>query len=234
MDNRSVSIEEMTDSNAARAFAALERGSAELKKWHDKNSDADGNSALSEVARRYERMLMDFSALVDLNKRLIDEDQMSMTLDHQTDTLTFSMWGQPISVKVQRKDPNIPLQIIPLTSVSAYEANHAHKIPGDRDARLELESRIENFYQNAHRMQKLLQAIFSIKRNDCRAITMVRNHLIEHKKEDIGYSFGVGPSGPRVQPTRPANREIYNDEGLFSNAEEFGEYISSLLGSARL
>ncbi len=107
------------------------------------------------------------------------------------------------------------------TGTSGYQAGNSDNADEEEQAlQLELEEKIEGFYQSAHRILKLFGRIPGLEKIKCPAITRVRNNLIEHPKDGALYSFGVGTTGPRVKPMYQGIQE-FNDDGLLPNTAEF-------------
>ena len=114
-----------------------------------------------------------------------------------------------------------------LTSGNAYHAGQVESADAEEQAlRIELEEKLESYYQRAHRILKLLGHIPALAKIRCVPVTRVRNNLIEHPTDGALYSFGVGSTGPRVKPLR-RGESLWNDEGLVRNTEDFVDAIVS-------
>lgn len=180
---------------------------------------------LLEVQRRLERLEGQVAELVAINNRLWAKQGLKVDFDPATDTITFSVGGVEQHLKLNRADPNVPIQMKGLTSGTAYHAGSSQ--PADEEERilkLELEEKLESYYQSAHRVLKLLGRVSCLPKIRCAAISRVRNELIEHTDDGALYSFGVGSTGPRVKPMHRGTPK-FNDEGLVQNTRAFVDAI---------
>jgi hypothetical protein len=150
-------------------------------------------------------------------KRMWAKQGFKVDFDPATDTIVFSMGGTEQRLKLNRANPNVPIEMTGLSAISAYHAGTSQ--PSDEEEqrlRLELEEKLESYYQSAHRVLKLFVRVPDLAKIGCIAISRVRNELIEHTDEGALYSFGVGSSGPRVKPMH-RDTPKFNDEGLVPN-----------------
>lgn len=178
-----------------------------------------------EIRRRLERIEGQASELVAINNRMWAKQGFKVDFDHTTDTVTFSVGGVEQHLKLNRADPNVPIQMRGLTSGTAYHAGTSQ--PADEEEqkhRVELEEKLESYYQSAHRVLKLLGRVSSLPKIRCVPISRVRNELIEHTDDGALYSFGVGSTGPRVKPMHRGVPK-FNDEGLVPNTRAFVDAI---------
>jgi hypothetical protein len=173
---------------------------------------------LREVSRRLTRLSVLATELVEINNRLMANEGLSVDFDPATNTLVLRGAGIEQRFQLRRANPDVPITMRPLTEGGAYRAGSAED--GDSDLRLELESKIEGFYQSAHRVLKLLGSIPELSKISCMPITRVRNNLIEHPDDGALYSFGFGSTGPRVKPMHEGDSR-WNDDGLIPNTVAF-------------
>jgi hypothetical protein len=186
---------------------------------------ASDMETLKEARRRLERLAVDAGHLVALNNELVDAEGIKVHFDPDSDTITYKFGDSTMAVRLQRKDPAVPLQVNLLTSGGGYDAGQPQE---NAHVRRQLETGLEAYYDSAHRVLKLLATIQGLRGLWCREVTIVRNKLIEHPVAGSIYSFGFGDTGPRVKPaTRgPA---AWNDEGLVPNTRAFVEVIAQAI-----
>lgn len=180
---------------------------------------------LLEIRRRLERLQAQAAELIDINNRLWAKQGLDVRFDSDTDSIVFSFGGQEQRLKLNRADPDVPIQMRGLTAGSAYHAGISE--PADEEeARLgvELAEKVETYYQSAHRVLKLFGRVPELAKVKCVAISRVRNELIEHPEDGALYSFGAGSSGPRVKPMHRGTPK-FNDEGLVPNTRAFVDAI---------
>ena len=130
-----------------------------------------------------------------------------------------------VSDTESRRPQHVPIQMKALTAGSAYHATMSQ--PSDEEEqrlRVELEEKVESYYQSAHRVLKLFGRIPDLAKIKCVAISRVRNELIEHPSDGALYSFGTGSTGPRVKPLHLGNLK-FNDEGLVPTTQAFVDAI---------
>jgi hypothetical protein len=210
---------------AAQAVAAYaERHQADLPPEHCE--------VLLEIGRRLERLGAQAVELIDINNRMWEKRGLKVDFDPSTDTFIASVGGveQRLKVKVKRADPNVPLEIKDATAGSVYHAGAAPASDEEEQRlRLQLEEKLESYYQSAHRVLKLFGRVPGLPKIRCVAISRIRNELIEHANDAL-YSFGVGSTGPRVKPMFRGTQK-FNDEGLLPNTSAFVDAIvAGLLG----
>lgn len=182
---------------------------------------------LLEIRRRLERLEGQAAELIAINNRMWAKQGFKVDFDPITDTITFSVGGVEQRLKLNLANPNVPIQMKGLTSGTAYHVGTSQ--PADEDdqtLRVELEEKLESYYQSAHRVLKLLGRVSSLPKIRCVAISRVRNELIEHTDDGALYSFGVGSTGPRVKPMHRGAPK-FNDEGLVPNTRAFVDAIVS-------
>jgi hypothetical protein len=182
---------------------------------------ADQIQILIEIQRRLNRLGIQAAELVDINNRMWVRRGFEFRFDSSTESLVFSMGDNERRIKFERRDPNVPVRKGASTAGSGYHAGDSELVDEEEKMlRIELEEKIEGYYQSAHRILKLFGRIPGLSRIKCISITRVRNNLIEHPKDGALYSFGVGTTGPRVKPMFQGTQE-FNDEGLVPNTLEF-------------
>jgi hypothetical protein len=185
---------------------------------------------LLEVGRRLERLQTQAAELIEINNRMWDKQGFKVEFDAQTDTVIFSSQGVVQRLKLNRADPNVPIKMHNATASSAYHAGNSE--PTDEEEarlRVELEEKLESYYQSAHRVLKLFGRIPNFRKVKCIPVSRVRNELIEHPEDGALYSFGTGSTGPRVKPMHRGTPK-FNDEGLVPNTRAFVEAIVAACG----
>lgn len=182
---------------------------------------------LLEVERRLERLEVQAAELIEINNRLWAREGFGVSFDPESDTIIVSFGDHEQRLKLNRADPDVPMSMRLLSATSAYHAGMPpHSDEEEQVLRIELEEKLESYYQSAHRVLKLFGTIPALSKIRCLPITRVRNNLIEHPDTGALYSFGVGSTGPRVKPLYRGNHS-FNDEGLVPNTREFVEAIAS-------
>jgi hypothetical protein len=162
---------------------------------------------LLEIRRRLERLAAQAAELTSINNRIWAKQGFEVRFHPENDTIIFSVGGVEQRLKLNRADPNLPIKMDALTAGTAYDAGTSKPTDEEEERlRLELEEKLEGYYQSAHRILKLFGRIPDLKKIKCVAISRVRNELIEHADDDAPYSFGVGSTGPRVKPMHRRNR----------------------------
>lgn len=184
---------------------------------------------LVEIERRLKRLDDAVGELIEINNKLIDQNAPRVSFDPATDTLTVQVpGGEKMQVKLQRANTDVPMQMQNTAFAGAYHAGVEE--PSDEvqnKLQKRLEDLVEHYYGSAHRVLKLMQKLPWFKKFECRAITIVRNKLVEHPGEDEPYAFGYGTNGPIVRPATRSPRE-WHDAGAVRNTEEF---IAALAGA---
>lgn len=194
---------------------------------------AETQETLREVIRRLERLSAQTEKLIAINNSLLGTSGVSTEFDVSTDCLVIRAGDTEQRLQLRRTDPNVPITMRTLTAGGAYHAGATDDVPlEDAQLRLELESKLEAFYQSAHRVLKLLGTIPDLRKIKCMAITQVRNKLIEHPDDGTIYSFGFGSTGPRVKPMRRGT-PAWNDEGLVPNTRDFVDAIAAGFAATR-
>lgn len=202
---------------------------ADYLERHKDTLAPDHAERLLESRRRLERLAVQAAELIDLNNRMCLRAPLAARLDRATDTLTLSVGGAEVKLRLNRADPNVPVEVRGEAFSSGYHAGRS--VPRDEEEealRFELETKLESYYQSAHRVLKLFGRIPALAKIRCAAITLVRNNLIEHAEADDGslYSFGASSAGPRVKPMH-GGAPKFNDEGLVPNTRAFVAAIVS-------
>lgn len=180
---------------------------------------------LLEIRRRLERLGTQAAELIAINNRMWAKQGFRVDFDSATDMIVVSLGGMEQRLKLNRADPNVPIQMKGSAAASAYHA--ATSQPSDEEEqrlRVELEEKLESYYQSAHRVLKLFGRIPNLAKIKCVAISRVRNELIEHPSDGALYSFGAGSTGPRVKPLYRGT-PTFNDEGLVPNTQAFVDAI---------
>ncbi|TSC75380.1 MAG: hypothetical protein G01um101430_475 [Parcubacteria group bacterium Gr01-1014_30] len=182
----------------------------------------------AEIRRLIEQLNTTFKKLVILNEKLVlaNTIRMSTDFDPETDTFTVSAGELTLSTKLKRADQKIPISFREITNGVGYLSGaDSTETKEEKGLRLEMERRLEHYYNVAHRVRKLIQKLPGGKGFECCPITRCRNDLIEHVEDNHAlYSFGYGSSGPRLRPAH-AGLVKYNDEGLIPNTKAFVEAL---------
>ena len=182
---------------------------------------------MHEIRRRLEKLEAQAAELININNRLLKKQGINVDFDSTTDTITFSVGGMNLQHKLNRAEPDIPMKVTGLLSGSAYHAGTLHATnEEEHNLQIELEEKLESYYQSAHRVLKLFGRMSCLSKIRCVAISRVRNELIEHPDDGALYTFGVGSSGPRVKPMHRGAPK-FNDEGLVPNTLAFVEAIAA-------
>jgi hypothetical protein len=178
---------------------------------------------LREIETRLLRLVTQFNELIQINKLLMESDPLRIHIhfDPSSETITFGNGDKSIHIKLNRADPNIPIARDNESVVGAY-------IPGALSSesaeivqiKSRMESLLEDFYHSAHRILKLVRTLPRMTKTESRAITIVRNKLVEHPDAGDFYSFGWSSSGPIVRPFHRPGRQ-WVDAGLIPNTNEF-------------
>jgi hypothetical protein len=186
--------------------------------------------ALKEVRRRIERLESSLDRLMQLNHSLLTQLLPEITFDAETGTLTAKLGDAMSSIRFERANPDVPVQVGSIGSVATYEPKAKPLEPAEQvRQKVELEDLLEGYYYNAHRVLKLLQSLPTLKNLKCKEIIVVRNKLIEHADHGDIYSFGVSHGGPVIKPVVPVGR-VWQDAGLLPNTTAF---VAALLAALR-
>jgi hypothetical protein len=192
---------------------------------HQSSLASEHREILLEIKRRLERLEVQAGELIDINNRMWAKQEFNLAFDSATDTITVSVGGMQQSLTLKRADPNVPLQIRELTAGTGYHAGTSEAADEEEQRlRVELEQKLESYYQSAHRVLKLFGRVPGLAQIRCVAVSRVRNELIEHPSDGTLYSFGVGSTGPRVKPMYQGTPK-FNDEGLLPNTNAFVQAI---------
>jgi hypothetical protein len=195
---------------------------------------------LAEIERRLLRLSANFHRLMEINRKLTELHFSAVYFNAETDMLEFSAGGRTRRLKLKRENADTPIRFGGSINVGIFGAG-ADK-SGSKEGlslRVELEERLESYYQNAHLVQKLVTDLLDPKRKskfECRPITMVRNRLIEHPRpeEQLVYSFGYGTTGPVVRPTAKSGEREWVDSGLASNPAAFDKALAEAFDSVAM
>lgn len=187
----------------------------------------DKNS-LEELISRLQTARDSFEDLMILNKQYLEIDpyKIEISLDSETGILTSKFGGKIQAIKINRADPNVPVQIVSTSSVSSFGPDEGGQDLSDdiKQLRKNISYKLESFYFNANKAWDLLEeSLCKRKKAKFIGIAMVRHKLVEHTEEGDIFSFGVSKEwGPRVKPMQISNRkEKYHDLGLIKNTGEF-------------
>jgi hypothetical protein len=196
-----------------------------LADWLERSQTAlaqqDRETAL-EVRSRIQRLQISLHRLLSINSALLALLAPPPQIDHDSDTMTQIIDGVAHTTKFKRADPNIPVQIRTIGSISTFPGGipRPNDTPQTLTLKGELVGLLEEFYYNAHRVLKLIQKLPRCRNLKCKEISIVRNKLIEHADHGDVYSFGVTSQGPVVRPVVPSGR-AWVDGGLIPNTNAF-------------
>ncbi len=187
--------------------------------------------AVREIERRLRGLQSSYARLMSINAELMHKMPLKTTFDSASETYIASLGDQELRIKLNRADPQVPIQMKRLTEGVAYLAGSQHPAddPNVQALRDEMEHLLEYYYYAAHRTLKLVQSLPKLKNFKAKEISIVRNKLIEHAEHGDLYSFGYGSTGPRIKPVGPATRQ-WNDEGLSTNTGRFLSALKDALG----
>jgi len=201
-------------------FTAAIRAVAECQERARSQLTDEHAKILSEIQRRLSRLDTQGKELIDINNRMWSKRGLDVRFDAKAESLVFTVGGVEKRMQFVRADPNVPVSLGASTGTASYVAGSENADAEEESLRIELEEKIEGFYQSAHRILKLFGRIPGLEKIKCTAVTRIRNNLIEHPKDGALYTFGVGTTGPRVKPMYQGAQE-FNDDGLVPNAAEF-------------
>jgi len=187
----------------------------------------------SELKRRIKRLENDCHQLVRINNQLVDAEAAQFRFDELSGTLTLSHKGVSQSLTFKRANPDVPVRIRQHVSISTYDAggdDHPEEPDQVRLLKMQMEQLVEQYYENAFKVTKLVQQLTGRAKIHCAPITAVRNDLIVHPKEPATiYSFGFGSNGPVVKPVQRAAPRVWNDIGLVPNTRELVAWLVEAL-----
>jgi len=182
---------------------------------------------VDEVLQRLRRLDNQVGQLINTNNTFIEHRTPRTKFDTETDTYTVRVGGVEQKIKLKRADPNRPIQMRTLDVGGGYKAGRAATEENEQSqTELMFEGILEDYYQNAHRVLKLVKTLPGLTNFVCREITIVRNKLVEHPEEGEPYSFGFGSTGPVVRPMHSPGRE-WIDAGLAPNTEVFVKALTN-------
>lgn len=183
---------------------------------------------LKEIETRLLRLADQYQELLHINARLMDADPLRIrtAFDPSSDSITFGVGDTSFKLKLRRADRNIPISQSGESAVGAYTPGSTSEEP-EEVIRLKsrMETSLEGFYQSAHRVQKLVRTLHGTPNVESRALTIVRNKLVEHPDVGDFYTFGWSTNGPVVRPLHRPGRE-WVDSGLVPNTQEFAEVLA--------
>lgn len=184
---------------------------------------------VAEITQRLRRLDNDVGRPIGLNNRFLKRSPLKTEFDPSTDTVTFRVGDVEQKLKLKRANPAVPLTMRRLTAGGAYKSDSAtpEQLGLSNRERHEFEGLLEEYYNNAHRILKLVRTLPDLSKFECREITIVRNKLVEHPLAGDVYSFGFGASGPVVRPMRKPDRE-WIDDGLVPNTESFSRRLMTV------
>ena len=184
---------------------------------------------INEIVQRVRRLNNQVGQLINTNNSFIEQRVPRFEFDPESDTVTTRVGGVELKTKSKRADPNKPIQMRTLTVGGAYTAGQSASEQNEQSQdEMMFEGSLEDYYQNAHRVLKLIKTLPGLGNFECREITIVRNKLVEHPESGEPYSFGFGATGPVVRPVHKPGRE-WIDAGLVPNTEAFVRELTLVL-----
>lgn len=201
-----------------------------LQRFREQRRDAltqQRIETLREVETRLLRLAAQYNELLQINTRLMESDplRIQMSFDPSSETITFGDGDTAIRIKLNRADPNVPIARDNESMVGAYIAGSTSSESAEIvQLKSRMESLLEDFYHSAHRVQKLVKTLPGMLKTESRAITIVRNKLVEHPEVGDFYTFGWSSSGPVVRPLHRPGRQ-WVDAGLIPNTKEFVDVL---------
>jgi hypothetical protein len=208
---------------------------ASVRTYRGRLGDAIGVDvarALDEVEARLGRLTSQYPELLRHNDELLATDPIApqMALDPTTGALTIKAGDQSMEIKLKPADPAAPITMSRVMTEGAYQSGTQDNQDRRRtDLMKEMERSLEDFYQSAHRVQKLLQRVVGRKKIPPTKTAMVRNHLVEHPTFGQQYTFGyTDKNGPRIRPFHTGT-PLWVDEGLVPNVQDFVAAMKQLL-----
>jgi len=189
---------------------------------------------VGEITQRLRRLDNEVGRLISLNNRFLKRRPLKTEFDPSTDTVTIRVGDVEQKLKLKRANPAVPITTRPLAAGGVYKPDTAtpEQMGLSNRERHEFEGLLEAYYNNAHRILKLVRTLPGFGNFECREITIVRNKLVEHPLAGDVYSFGFGTSGPVVRPLRKSDRE-WVDDGLVPNTESFSRKLAAGFKSDR-
>lgn len=201
---------------------------------HERDLDAQQRETLYEVARRLEQLDEQAHRLIEQNNAFMAGHTITKIPGPEgADTIVVRLPGAlPVAITTKRADPNIPVEIGSTAGGGAYHvvSERASAFGVSDSERRKYESEVEAYYYNAHRVLDLLRETPGLGKLQSRAITIVRNKLVEHPTVGAKYSFGFGSAGPVVRPMGGAGG--WRDDGLVPNTEAFITDLTRMLDRA--
>ena len=195
-------------------------------------------NTLDELSERIEALDGNYFLLEDLNSQYLQLDPMRMetNFDAATDTMTITNKDGEVvfSLKLNRADPSVPIQLAGKSDISSFSPSTSEENIELVQLRRELGAGLESFYYNASKIWDLIEkSLLSKKGSEFINVKMVRNKLIEHTEHCDIFSFGASEEwGPSVKPTQLTSRkEKFYDKGLRVNTKELLQKIEDNIKS---
>lgn len=214
----------------ARRFAGVHIG---LVHYRDKTDlGTEHNAILTEIMWRIQELEHLYGELVEVNGALAARVLPKFHFDEKTEELiNFAADGTELMrTKLNRADPNVPIKPQSHAMIGSYNVGTttgSYNMAGVPALRRQLEKGLENYYYSAFRVQKAVSRLPGRKKFPYNGVTLVRNKLMEHQREQSPdekhpYNFGFGTGGPYVRPAKSAEqKEKHTDAGLVDNTLEF-------------
>jgi len=189
-------------------------------------------AALGEIGVRLARLDKQYDQLLEMNETLRKGSATTMTYDESS--ATFKVSGIGLGTHTfQIPGVSGPMKSVgEVGDISAFTAGAPSQRFGPEHASLclDLEEVLETYYYGAHRVTVLVRMLPGQKRFSCIEMINVRNHLLEHTKNEPSYNFGYGSGGPFVRPMRPAGSQL-RDLGAVVNTEAYIAALNKVFGS---
>jgi hypothetical protein len=154
-----------------------------LRRFREQRKDTLSSKSietLREVEVRLLRLATQYNELLEINTLLMESDPLRIRshFDPNIDTFTVGFRDdEEIKIHIKRANPNVPVSIINTSSGGAYKAGRGTNDPAIAKLISRMETALEDYYHNAHRIQKLVKTLPGMSKTESRAITIVRSKL---------------------------------------------------------
>lgn len=219
-------------SRDARTNSPLNRPIDALRRFQTRcelTFSPDELETINEIETRLQRLANEYQELLDINDRLMNTDPLRIrtSIDPWSGVVSFDVGSEAFHFKLNRADPQLPILKSHETAVGAYRSGSSSEEAEEVvQLKARMETLLEGFYQNAHRVQKLVKTLSGIPGKESRKITIVRNKLVEHPDVGEPYTFGWSTNGPVVRPLHRRPDRKWADPGLVPNTQEFADVLT--------
>src|SRR5216684_5306704 len=116
--------------------------------------------AINEISRRLTRLDNQVDELININNSFIEQRAPQVQFDAETDTITFRFRDIEQKIKLKRANPNKPIQSDTRSVAGVYKAGQTTEENQEQNPNeLVFESALEDHYQNAHKVLKLVRSL---------------------------------------------------------------------------